>query len=63
MLCPKCGGKTYVTNSIEKKDFVMRYRKCKKCKKTFKTKEMFSNEWIALQVLKSIKKQLNDMEL
>jgi len=60
MECPKCGGKTYVTNSIEKKEFVIRYRTCRKCKKKFKTKEMTYDSWNYKSIVKDIKKMVEN---
>lgn len=54
MKCPKCGGRTYVTNTIEKDSFVRRYRKCKKCSYTFKTKEMTHKGWKYRKIVEEI---------
>jgi len=63
MNCPNCGGKTYVTNSFDKKDFVVRYRRCKRCNKTFKTREMKDSDWVYKEILKKLKKQLDEVKL
>jgi len=63
MKCPKCGGKTYVTNSFEKNEFTVRYRKCKKCNNSFKTREMKDSDWVYKEVLREIKRKLNEVKL
>lgn len=40
MLCPKCGGKTSVTESAADKDYVYRRRTCRTCGSHFFTEEM-----------------------
>jgi transcriptional regulator NrdR family protein len=55
MKCPKCKGKTFVTSTIEKSNFVARYRKCTSCTKTFRTKELMDSYWNYKEVLKEIK--------
>jgi len=63
MKCPNCGSKTYVTKSIEKKDFVVRYRKCKKCGKSIRTREMKDSDWMYKEILKKIKEHLDEVKL
>ena len=63
MKCPKCGAKTYVTKSIEKKSFVVRRRKCNRCNRSFKTREMQDSDWMYKEILKDIKHQLDEIKL
>ena len=63
MICPKCGGKTYVTNSFEKKEFVARYRKCKVCGNSFKTREMKDSDWVYKEIVKKIKQDLEKINI
>lgn len=43
MNCPKCDGKTLVTDSRKAEKRVIRYRTCKKCGNKFVTKEVECN--------------------
>lgn len=63
IICPKCRGKTFVTRSIEKNDFVVRYRKCNECGRTFKTREMTSGDWMYKEILRRIKTELDGVDL
>ncbi len=57
MQCPKCGSKTTVLNTIHKKEFTTRYRRCvnKKCRHRFSTKEEYSSGWHYKSIVKQIK--------
>jgi len=57
MLCPKCGSRSTVLNTIHKREFTTRYRKClnTKCNKRFTTKEEYSSGWHYKSIVKQIK--------
>jgi ssDNA-binding Zn-finger/Zn-ribbon topoisomerase 1 len=61
--CPKCGRKLKVTRTIRKKDFDIRYRKCPKCKKTYKTKEMmYDHGWNYKAIIDKIQDLVEDVD-
>ena len=64
MECPYCGHKTYVTNSIDKKYFIKRYRTCsnKKCKRRFTTSERPNSDWEYKTIILKIKKLISEVE-
>ena len=59
MNCPKCGGDTYVTRTIDKTNKVFRYRKCKLCKSSFTTTEMTSDGWNYQAIVDEIRRLVN----
>lgn len=64
MNCPKCGhNKTTVLNTCDKGRFTVRYRKCLRCKWRFTSKEMLNDGWNDREILKKIKKYLEDVDL
>jgi transcriptional regulator NrdR family protein len=63
LICPKCRGNTFVTRTIEKNSFTSRYRKCKKCNHTFKTRELITSNLIYEELVKKIKKLLEDIDV
>lgn len=63
MKCPKCGSKTYVTQTIHKKSKTFRYRICKnnQCKYRFKSVEMTATDWNYKAIVNNIKKLIDDV--
>jgi len=63
MECPKCGSKTYVSNSIDKKYFVKRYRVCtaKRCKFRFTTTEIPESDWRYKNIVLKIRDLVKDV--
>lgn len=64
MDCPKCGARTYVNQTFNKKYKVTRIRKCsnKKCNKSFKTVEMESTGWEYKAIVNKIKLLIKDVK-
>lgn len=63
--CPKCGwSKTRITNTIEKEDFIKRYRICNnsKCRYKFGTTEMMNSDWMYKNIVMKIKNMLKDVK-
>ena len=65
MKCPKCGAKSSVQNTIFKKDFTIRYRRClnKNCKNRFKTMEQVATGWDYRSIVKQMKDMLREVKV
>lgn len=61
--CPRCYTRTLVEKTIDKSDFVIRFRKCtnKKCAYKFRTKELESSDWQYKNIVKQIKDMLREV--
>jgi len=62
MKCPKCGARTQIKKTINKRFKTFRDRQCKKCGFKFETVEMVATDWNYKAVVKNIKKILDDIE-
>jgi hypothetical protein len=64
IICPKCGNNTRIIKTIDKKNFVVRYRKCtnKRCNNKFNTKEITFTEWNYKRTLEKIKDILREVK-
>ena len=63
MKCPKCRRESQVLRTIEKRNVVIRYHRCKYCGFRFKTVEMYSYNFDYLSILKKIKELVSDVEI
>jgi len=63
MRCQRCNGDTQVIRTINKKHFILRYRKCKKCGLIKRTKEMYDSGWDYKNVIKEIKKIVDEVHI
>ena len=62
MRCPKCGGKSRVLNTTEKREFTTRYRECNKCHKKFSSRETYSDGINYKGLLKKIKELVKEVK-
>jgi len=65
MQCPKCYAKTYVSNSIDKRHFVKRYRVCsnKRCNFRFTTTELIASDWNYRNIVVKMLDLLRDVKV
>ena len=64
MQCPRCKSKTYVKQTFDKRNKVIRYRKCtnKQCKFSFNTIEMEGYGWAYKAIIMKMKELVKDVK-
>lgn len=62
MKCPKCSHETSIVNTIYKKDFTIRFRKCSNCHNSFKTIEQIATGWDYKNIVHEIKELVREVK-
>jgi len=64
MNCPKCGSRSHITKTFDKRDKVIRNRRCndKECKFKFTTTELISYGWEYRSIVKKVKELVRDVK-